>query len=118
MPEPPLVPSCRGLTVDHGGPAGEDQSRLVVLGREGNDHIDGGVRIVVGADGHGQGDGIAGRTAGQGIGYLTGGIHSPARDCHRAGLALGTLGIGQRACVGGHNRANRASRRWSRCTSG
>ena len=96
----------QGLTVDHGGTTGEGQSRLVVLCREGNDHIDGGICIVVGADGHGQGDGITSHTAGEGVGHLSGGIHSPAVNRHRTGLALGALGVGQCACVSGHHRAD------------
>ena len=96
----------QGLTVDHGGAAGEGQSRLVVLCCEGDLHIDGGILIVVGADGHRQGDGITSHTAGEGVGHLSGGIHSPAVNRHRTGLALSALGVGQCACVSGHHRAD------------
>ena len=90
----------------HGDGIGGDTAAATAGGgrlSEGNDHLDSGIVIVGGADGYGQGDGIASRAAGQSVGHLTGGIHRPAVNRHSAGRALGgALGIGQRPGVSGH----------------
>ena len=93
----------QSLTIDHGGTAGESQSRLVILCCEGNDHIDSGARIVVGVDGHGQIDDRAVSAAGDGVFYHTGAIYGKAAHSSSTGSNGRTAGrVGQRACVSGH----------------
>ena len=88
------------VAVGSGHFAGRNGLRF--LWHELHDHIDCGIGVVVGADDHGQRDGVACRAAGQRGGHVTVYVHAEIRDLNTAGQNRGPWFIGQNPRILGH----------------